>query len=43
MVEEVTGIKVLSLHHDISTLTGEEVILFTLAKLPDVRETKTKH
>src|SRR6267378_4170836 len=27
MVEEVTGIRPLSLHHDISTATGEEVIL----------------
>ena len=32
MVEEVTGSKVVSLHHDISTSTGEEVVLFTLAK-----------
>src|SRR6266705_1811142 len=30
MVQEVTGAKVLSLHHDISTVTGEEVVLFTL-------------
>src|SRR5690349_16423223 len=30
MVEEVTGIKVTSLHHDISTQTGEEVVIFTL-------------
>jgi uncharacterized protein YbcI len=42
MVEEVTGIKVLSLHHDISTVTGEEVVLFTLAELPDFREAKKK-
>lgn len=42
MVEEVTGVKVLSLHHDISTATGEEVILFTLAGPPDFRETKKK-
>ena len=42
MVQEVTGIKVLSLHHDISTVTGEEVVLFTLAESPDVREAKTK-
>jgi uncharacterized protein YbcI len=40
MVEEVTGIKVLSLHHDISTGTGEEVVLFTLAKTPDCRDAK---
>src|SRR3954471_6111775 len=31
MVEGATGVKPVSLHHDISTLTGEEVILFTLA------------
>ncbi len=34
MVQEVTGVKVLSLHHDISTTTGEEVVLFTLAESP---------
>ena len=37
MVEKVTGIKVVSMHHDISTLTGEEVVLFTLARSPDCR------
>ncbi len=42
MVEKVTGIKVVTLHHDISTKTGEEVILFTLAHSPDYRETKVK-
>jgi uncharacterized protein YbcI len=39
IVTEVTGVKVLSLHHDISTATGEEVVLFTLAELPKLRET----
>src|SRR5579859_5307244 len=34
MVEEVTGVKVLSMHHDISTVTGEEVVLFTLLTPP---------
>src|SRR5438034_926211 len=29
MVQEVAGTKVVSLHHDISTVTGEEVVLFT--------------
>src|SRR5271165_1178104 len=38
MIQEVTGVKVLSLHHDISTVTGEEVVLFTLAKSPDYRQ-----
>jgi uncharacterized protein YbcI len=42
MVEEATGIKVMSLHHDISTVTGEEVVLFTLAESPLVREPKKK-
>jgi uncharacterized protein YbcI len=40
MVLEITAVNVLSLHHDISTVTGEEVLLFTLAELPDVREAK---
>ncbi len=40
MVQEVTGVKVLSLHHDISTVTGEEVVLFTLAELPRFRDAK---
>jgi uncharacterized protein YbcI len=42
MVEEVTGIPVLSLHHDISTITGEEVVLFTLAKAPGLRDARPK-
>src|ERR1700752_4619836 len=28
LLQEVTGVKVLSLHHDISTVSGEEVIVF---------------
>jgi uncharacterized protein YbcI len=42
MVEEITGTKVVSLHHDISTATGEEVVLFTLAESPLFRETKRR-
>ena len=42
MIQEVTGIKVISMHHDISTVTGEEVVLFTLAESPRFRETKKK-
>ena len=34
LVHEVTGVKVLSMHHDISTVTGEEVIIFTLVGTP---------
>jgi uncharacterized protein YbcI len=40
MIQETTGVKVVSLHHDISTLTGEEIVVFTLAKSPDYRGTK---
>src|ERR1019366_9961010 len=32
MIQEATGIKGLSMHHDISTVTEEEVVLFTLAE-----------
>jgi uncharacterized protein YbcI len=28
------GVKVLSMHHDISTVTGEEVVLFSLTEAP---------
>jgi uncharacterized protein YbcI len=42
MVQEVTGVEVLSLHHDVSTVTGEEVILFTLAEAPHFREPNKK-
>ncbi len=42
MVEEATGAKVRSLHHDISTVTGDEVVLFTLDKSPAFREAKRK-
>src|ERR1051325_4531000 len=42
MVQDVTGVKVVSLHHDISTVTGEEVVLFTLAGSPLFRETRSR-
>lgn len=34
LVYEAAGVKVLSMHHDISTVTGEEVILFSLVGTP---------
>lgn len=40
LVQETTGVKVVSLHHDISTITGEEVVLFTLAEQPLFRKTR---
>ena len=42
MVLNVTDVKVVSLHHDISTVTGEEVFVFTVEKSPLYRETKKK-
>ena len=42
LVLEITGTPVRSLHHDISTVTGEEVVLFTLAEAPRFRETSRK-
>jgi len=34
MIEKVTGVKVVTMHHDISTKTAEAVVLFTLAQSP---------
>jgi uncharacterized protein YbcI len=37
MIEKITGVKAVSLHHDISTHTGEEVVILTLAEPPVFR------
>jgi len=42
MIQEITGVKVRSLHHDISTITGEEVVLFILTQAPSYREVEQK-
>lgn len=42
LVQDITGVKPQSLHHDISTLSGEEVVVFTLSESPAFRETKRK-
>ena len=42
MIRDVTGVEAVSLHHDISTATGEEVVLFALAKPPAFRDTTKK-
>ena len=42
MVEESSGMRCISLHHDVSTVTGEEVLLFTLTQVPDTRAAKNK-
>jgi len=40
MIQGITGAQVVSLHHDISTRTGEEIVVFTLATPPSYRGTK---
>jgi uncharacterized protein YbcI len=42
MIQQATSATVVSLHHDISTVTGEEVVLFTLDEAPAFRESKKK-
>lgn len=37
-IERILGVRVKSLHTDISTMTGERVIIFSLEKLPDYIE-----
>ena len=41
MVEGITGVKVVCMHHDICTVTGEEVVLFSLAEAPLCRELRS--
>jgi uncharacterized protein YbcI len=40
MVKEITGVEVVSLHHDISTVTGEAFVVLTLAEPPFYRQAK---
>ena len=42
VVQDITGTKPVSLHHDISTVTGEEIVVFALAEVPCYREAKKK-
>lgn len=42
MVADVTAVQVVSLHHDISVITGEEMVLFTLTEPPCCRDVKKK-
>jgi uncharacterized protein YbcI len=42
LIQKVTETKVLSLHHDISTVTGEELVIFTLVRSPLFRDAKKK-
>ncbi|MCC5830945.1 MAG: DUF2294 domain-containing protein [Phycisphaeraceae bacterium] len=42
LIKEITGVQTVSLHHDISTVTGEEVLVITLAGCPVFREPRQK-
>jgi uncharacterized protein YbcI len=42
LIKNCTCVNVISLHHDISTVTGEEIIAFTFDKSPAVRPIKRK-
>lgn len=37
LVEEAVGVRLVSVHHDISTVTGEEVLVFSLSAVPACR------
>ncbi|MFM7077956.1 MAG: Na-translocating system protein MpsC family protein, partial [Planctomycetaceae bacterium] len=40
IVEGAVGVKLVSVHHYISTVTGEELLAFTLAEVPSCRVKK---
>jgi uncharacterized protein YbcI len=42
MIQSITGATVVSLHHDISTTTGEEIVVFTLDESPVYREVRKR-
>lgn len=42
LVRDVTGVDVCSLHHDISTVSGEEIVVFALSETPRFRAVHKK-
>lgn len=42
MIQVITGARVISMHHDISTITGEEIVVFTLDRIPAYRESRQR-
>lgn len=38
IIHEITGVHILSVHHDLSTLTGEAVVMFSLKTTVATRE-----
>ena len=37
LIEEAVGVRLVSVHHDISTVTGEEMLVFSLSEPPNCR------
>lgn len=37
LIEDAVGVRLVSVHHDISTVTGEEVLVFSLSEPPSCR------
>ena len=42
LIQEITHTVPRSMHHDISTVTGEEIVIFSLNETPLCRDTKKK-
>ncbi|MFL5327978.1 MAG: DUF2294 domain-containing protein [Gemmataceae bacterium] len=42
MIQTITDVVVISLHHDISTSTGEEIVVFALKEAPIFRDAKRR-
>jgi uncharacterized protein YbcI len=42
IVEEAVGVRLVSVHHDISTVTGEELLVFSLSEAPECRPPKKR-
>jgi hypothetical protein len=38
MIQSVVDVNLRSMHHDISTVTGEELVIFTLSEVPNYRD-----
>lgn len=42
IVEDAVGVRLVSVHHDISTVTGEELLVFSLSEAPACRPPKKR-
>ena len=42
LISDITGSRTVSMHHDISTITGEEVVIFSLVESPAFRTATSK-